>query len=307
MRADRPGATFEMSWTEAAEGGRLGHDVFDPHGIAARALPDGAFELLVVDHGGGEAVGRLRVEVRDDRPVITTGERVVQPPGTSGNAVSHMPDGGFVLTSMFDPGDPHIIARFARAEVTGGVWRWVPSFGWSRFGAFDFSGANAIASSAHGTTVIVSEWAARRIWRLGPDGAPEAQADTRFLPDNLRWCADGRLLVAGQAAAPQAVFGCQARGGPCPLAKRAEFGHVKRRDRPARLPEARRHAERPGTGEPAPQHVAAGLPGPCSRAMAGRPCRPSPRPRGQGGDGFRRCDHREQRPVRPRAVTFRAF
>ena len=129
-----------------------------------------------------------------------------------------MPDRGFILTSMFDPEDSGTLAKFACADVTGGVWRWNAAEGWSRFGALDLSGANGIASCSEGSTVFVSEWAARRIWRLDRHGAPERHIDTSFLPDNLRWCRDGRLLIAGQAARPEAVFGCAARGECCPLA-----------------------------------------------------------------------------------------
>jgi hypothetical protein len=217
-RVNGNGPATELPWTEQAERGRLGRDVFDPHGIAARSLGDGLYEILVIDHGGGEAVARLLLDVKDDTPMLTMGERIVQPVGTSGNAVAWMPDGGFVLTSMFDPQDRDILSKFARAEITGGVWRWTPAHGWTRFGSLDLSGANGIATTPDGRSVFVSEWSARRVWRLGRDGTPERSAETRFLPDNLRWRSNGKLLLAGQAARPEAVFGCEARGECCPLA-----------------------------------------------------------------------------------------
>jgi hypothetical protein len=217
-RADGDGQATELPWTEQAERGRAGRDIFDPHGIAARALGDGRYEILVIDHGGGEAVDRLLLDVNSDQPTLTKGERIVQPAGTSGNAVAWMPDGGFVLTSMFDPRDRDTVSKFARAEVTGGVWRWTPGDGWSRFGSLGLSGANGIAATPDGRGVFVSEWSARRVWRLGFDGAPETSTDAPFLPDNLRWSTDGKLLLAGQAARPEAMFGYEARGERCPLA-----------------------------------------------------------------------------------------
>jgi sugar lactone lactonase YvrE len=217
-RRDRREPATAMRWSERAEQGRLGRELFDPHGITARQLGDGVYELLVIDHGGGEAVDRLRIDAQGDRPVIAEGERIVQPPRTSGNALAHMPDGGFVLTSMFDPGDPDLLSRFAKGQVTGGIWRWTADGSWSRFGELGLSGANGIAASPDGSVVYVSEWSARRIWRLGPDGEPVGHAQTRFLPDNLRWASDGKLLLAGQVARPEAVFGCEARGEPCPMA-----------------------------------------------------------------------------------------
>ncbi len=58
----RPSHATELRWAPAAQQARLGPDVFDPHGIAVRRLADDAFELLVVDHGGGEAIDRLVLE-----------------------------------------------------------------------------------------------------------------------------------------------------------------------------------------------------------------------------------------------------
>jgi hypothetical protein len=217
-RGDRSEVAIELPWSERAERGRLGRDVFDPHGIAVRALGNGTCELLVIDHGGGEAVERLRIDIRSDTPVISDGERIAQPPGTSGNALAHMPDGGFVLTSMFDPDDPDTLSKFAKGEVTGGMWRWSDDGGWRRFGTLGLSGANGIAASPDGSAVFVSEWSARRVWRLGPDGEPAGHSDIGFLPDNLRWTPRGQLLLAGQRARPEQVFGCVARGERCPLA-----------------------------------------------------------------------------------------
>lgn len=211
-------AAQEIPWSERAEQGRLGRGLFDPHGIAARRLGDGIYELLVIDHGGGEAVDRLRIDTAGDAPVIIDGERIVQPPHTSGNALAHMPGGGFVLTSMFDPEDPERLSKFAQGQTTGGVWRWTSGTGWTRFGSLGLSGANGIAAASDGSAVYVSEWSARRIWRLGPEGEPVRHVETSFLPDNLRWTSSGKLLVAGQATRPELLFGCEARGEPCPLA-----------------------------------------------------------------------------------------
>ena len=226
--ARRPGCLFvvdgargtaasKLLWTGGSDAARVGPDIFDPHGIAARRLDDGCFELLVVDHGGGEAIDRLILELRDGSPNIIAGDRTPQPQHTSANAVAYMPDGGFVMTSMFDPGDAETLAKFARAEPTGQVWRWSPTGGWSRFGELKISGANGIAASPDGSAVIVCEWAARRVWQLADDGRPVKSAQTDFLPDNLRWTTDGHLLLAGQIARAEAVFGCEARGEPALL------------------------------------------------------------------------------------------
>ena len=231
--ARRPGCLFvvdgarvniasKLQWELASEVARMGPGIFDPHGIAARRLDEGRFELLVVDHGGGEAIDRLVLELRDGCPVVVAGDRVVQPPSTSANAVAYMPDGGFVMTSIFDPADTETLSKFARGEASGQVWRWSPTDGWSRFGGLKISGANGVVASPDGSSVIVCEWAARRVWQLAGDGTPIKNVQTDFLPDNLRWTADGHLLLAGQMGRPEAVFGCEARGERCPLAFKVE-------------------------------------------------------------------------------------
>lgn len=212
--ADLP--AVELDWLPPAATGRVSRAAFDPHGIDARKTGEGTFELLVVDHGAGEAIDKLTVEIRDGRPVITAGSRIEKPVGTSGNAIAHVPQGGFVMTSMFDPRDADFIGKFSRAETTGGIWRWTEA-GWSRIGP-DLSGANGIAVSANGRWIFVSEWAGRKVWRLSMRGDVEARVDVDFLPDNLRWNRDGSLLLAGQCARPEDVFGCEARGEPCPMA-----------------------------------------------------------------------------------------
>ena len=207
----------EIPWDAAAESGRRAASAFDPHGIDVRALDRGRFELIVVDHGAGEAIDRLILDTNGAWPVIVAGSRVEQPEGTSGNAVAFVPGGGFVMTSMFDPRDPDTLAKFAEGRSTGGVWRWDEQHRWRRLGP-DLSGANGIAVSSDGATIFVSEWSGGCVWKWSIDGEILGRVDVDFLPDNLRWTAEGALLLAGQVDRPERVFGCEARGEPCPLA-----------------------------------------------------------------------------------------
>lgn len=193
---------------------------FAPHGLGLRPLGAGSFELLVVDHGGGEAIDRFALRIAGGAPQIAWVDRVELPPGTWANGVTALPDGGFAITSMYDPADAAFVERFARAEPTGGIWRWSPRAGWRRLSELQLSGANGIALAPDATAVFVSEWAARRIWRVPLAGGEPRSVRVEFLPDNLRWTARGDLLVAGQRAAPQDLFGCAQRGTPCPLAFR---------------------------------------------------------------------------------------
>ncbi|AKV04011.1 hypothetical protein AKJ09_10674 [Labilithrix luteola] len=187
--------------------------VFAPHGIDVRPIGDGKFELLVVDHGGGEFIDRFSLEARgDDAPVIRFVGRVVLPAGTSANGVAATADGGFVMTSMFDPRDSDFVAKFAAARPTGSVWRWSEAAGWTELPTPRLSGANGIIVTRDGKHVVVAEWAGRRLWRipLASDATDRPRSvAVPFLPDNLRWTHAGDLLLAGQTTAPEELFGCE--------------------------------------------------------------------------------------------------
>lgn len=193
-------------------------EVFFPHGLDVRELGDGRFELLVVDHGGGESIAHFRVRTRGgETPIIERANRTELPPGAWANGVVALPDGGFAITSMFDPRDDGFMAKFTAAEATGGLWRWSPRIGWQELAAPRLSGGNGIAVSRDGTTLFAAEWAARRIWRVPLDGGEARSVEVSFLPDNFRWTNDGRLLIAGQTSTPEQVFACEEQRRRCPM------------------------------------------------------------------------------------------
>lgn len=187
--------------------------LFAPHGIDVRPVGNGKFELLVVDHGGGEFIDRFSLEAHADAPpMLRFASRTALPPGTSANGVVATADGGFVMTSMYDPRDSNFVAKFAAAEPTGSVWRWTEGGGFSELPAPRLSAANGIALGRDGKSVIVAEWAARRLWRIplsSEAGEVPRSVSVRFLPDNLRWTQEGDLLLAGQTTAPEKLFGCK--------------------------------------------------------------------------------------------------
>ncbi len=198
--------------------GGPGAVIFAPHGINARALGNGRFELLVVDHGGGEAIDLFALESGDgERPRVTSVSRIDLPPGAWANGIAPMPDGGFVISSMYDPRDTAFIDKFTTGQPTGGVLRWSPDQGWRELPSPRLSGANGIAVKSDGSTIIVAEWALRRIWRVPLDGGTAHFVTTSFLTDNLRWTAHGDLLVAGQIAEPRELFAGSTTGKPCPM------------------------------------------------------------------------------------------
>lgn len=188
---------------------------FSPHGLGVRAIGPFRAVLFVVEHGGGEAVDRFTFDTGSrghGRPRIVDHVRIALPARAAGNGVAPLDDGGFVVAGAVDPSDKSTLARFARAQATGHVWRWSPTAGWRPLGP-PMSGANGIAVSADGRFIYASEWAAKRIWRMRLDGHGARFARVSFLPDNLRWNGN-RLLVAGQFGRPERIYAC-AMPGTC--------------------------------------------------------------------------------------------
>jgi len=202
--------------TEKAIPGGPPAATFAPHGLSIRSLDARHQELLAIDHDG-DVVDRFALQVEgNERPLVDRVTRVALPPACSGNGVAAMPDGGFVVTCMSDPKDGAVVDKFARGEATGAAFRWTTAKGWKRLSP-PMSAANGIAVSSDAKNVFVTEWAARRLWRIPLDTREPASVPTSFLPDNLRWTDSGKLLVVGQTSDPRTLLSCQQTKRPCPM------------------------------------------------------------------------------------------
>lgn len=188
---------------------------FAPHGIFLHRSGDKHNYLFVVNHGSREAIERFEVTLQNDLPVLNWIDHADLPPGVWANGIAGNSRDNIYVTGMFDPRDSHFVEKLERQQKTGQVWQ-LTSAGWRPFGDQTFSGANGIALSPDGAWMYVSEWAARRVWRMSiekPSVATSVSVD--FLPDNLRWSADGTLLVTGQRSSPKHLFGCKTISADC--------------------------------------------------------------------------------------------
>lgn len=191
-------------------------DAFAPHGLHVQRRADGSLQALVVNHGGRESIEVFELSFADGKPLMHWKSCVILPPDGWANGVAALAGDDFVISSMFDPRQPYV-RQFVRGEPTGYVMRWSPSTGWRKASPVALSGANGIEVSSDFHWLYVSEWARRRLWRLPLDShAKPSFVTVDFLPDNLRWTPDGKLLLTGQVAAPEVVFGCVQSKNPCP-------------------------------------------------------------------------------------------
>jgi hypothetical protein len=178
---------------------------FDAHGLFLRPGGD-THTLYLVNHGSREAVEVFEVDVSGDRPRLTWVGAIPQAPGVWGNAVAALPDDGIVVTNYLDLGDPDAFAKVFAGEVTGNLKEWFPGKGWSDVPGSECSSPNGVGVSPDGRHYFVNSWSTHTVIRLARDGSRRDEAEVDFLPDNVKWSDDGRVLVAGQVGTAEEVF-----------------------------------------------------------------------------------------------------
>jgi hypothetical protein len=195
---------------------------FVPHGID---LTRDARSLLVVNHGGREAVEVFALS-RDERgPALRWSDCMPMPEDARMNDVASLPDGGFVVT-QWTSSTASGMFRLATGSDTGRVHHWPPGGPLAPIPDSQASGANGIEASEDGSVVYFAEWVPGNLVRIGLDGSGRTGVPLGFNPDNLTWQSDGRLLVGGQLASPLEATTCfDVPEGTCGLPSAAAAVH----------------------------------------------------------------------------------
>jgi hypothetical protein len=178
---------------------------FSPHGIALRQSEAGDHTLYVVCHYPFDAIEVFGVHASRSALSATWIESLRLPPGTSGNDLVALPDGGLAVTNMMDPADAEAIDKMHQGVTTGYVLEWRRDIGWSPVPDSEMSGPNGIEVSPDGEWLFVSSWSANKSLVRISRGARPAQRKTlrtNLINDNLSWTSDGKLLVTGQFSTP---------------------------------------------------------------------------------------------------------
>lgn len=180
----------------------------DLHGIDLRQNPDGVHDLYVVNHGGREAVEFFRLDVTGAAPALVWTGCAVLPEGHWPNDVAASPEGGFFVTSMFDPASETLFEDLSDVKPTGRVLSWTPGEGFDTVPETELSGPNGVVLSPDGRRLFVAEWATGKVVRIDLDDGARAEGVAPLMADNLNWTDEGTLLVAGQIGSVADLFGC---------------------------------------------------------------------------------------------------
>jgi hypothetical protein len=166
------------------------------HGLAIRPGPDRVHTVYLVHHGFRESIEVFEIDTRPAAPTFTWVGCVIAPATAAFNSVTPLPGGGIAATNPNRRVKP---SAGADPTNTGEIWEWSPASGFSIIPGTEGHGPNGIEASPDGRWLYVNHWPARKVWRVSRGQTPvvKESLDVDFQPDNIRWQADGSLLVAG--------------------------------------------------------------------------------------------------------------
>jgi hypothetical protein len=186
--------------------------IFGPHGLDLTRTGGQHRTLYAVNHGGRESVEVFDVDLTGAAPHFVWTGCVVAPKGFWPDGVASLPDGGIIVTSLWDPTDAQRMDKLSNGQPVGALDEWQPGKGWSEVpGSAGLSGPNGVIVSPDGREVYVAVWSGRQVARIsrGTTPAKVATVPTGFLTDNLRWSPDDRsIFVGGQDDSVKNVIAC---------------------------------------------------------------------------------------------------
>lgn len=192
---------------------------FSPHGLALARRPDGALQLLVVNHGGRESVELFEVTDSEGSPKLTWRGCAIPPEGSWLNDVAALPDGGFVATHMFEKGGGfQTLLKGLIGLSTGWVYEWQPDSGFQKIPQSDGPMPNGIEASPDGETLYVDLYLGDEVRKLSRRTGETLASAEIASPDNVLWSPDGSLLVASHNAPLNEMLACgELEHGACPF------------------------------------------------------------------------------------------
>jgi DNA-binding beta-propeller fold protein YncE len=185
---------------------------FGPHGLDLTAAGGTHRVLYAVNHGGREAVEVFNVDLSKSKPAFTWTGCVVAPKGFWPDAVASLPDGGIVVTSLWDPTDTDRMNKLSNNQPVGALDEWHPGKGWTPVaGTEGMSGPNGVVVSPDGKNIYLALWSGKQVARINRETSPPKvdTVPTGILTDNVHWSPDGKsIFVGGQNVTVKQALDC---------------------------------------------------------------------------------------------------
>ena len=177
--------------------------VFNPHGMGSVDVEDSrTTKLYVVNHGGRDAVEIFDVDRSAGVPALTWTGCLVPPAGAWPDDVAALPDGGMLVTSLWNPNDPDNLQKAIDGTPQGQLLKWTTDGRWSVLPGLDeISGHNGVITSADGRFAYMAAWSGKQLVTIDLDSGAVDTMNLDYTPDNLTWSADGSAFYIGGTTA----------------------------------------------------------------------------------------------------------
>ncbi len=167
---------------------------FNSHGIDLVRRADSRLQLLVVQHGGREAVEVFEVLGQKTDWQVEWRGCVPSPENASLNEVAGLPNGDFVTTKMISL-DQSLDDGFP-TENSGNAFYWSAERGYQKIEGTDGILPNGIEISPGGDIVYMNVTGEGHIRKIEIATGQELGRAPVATPDNVTWSPNGTLLIA---------------------------------------------------------------------------------------------------------------
>ncbi len=202
-------AEKRQDWGEAACTESIGGRI-QPHGLSLSRRTNGEWQLYVVNHNVRESMEMY--ELLPDGAGWKLAWRGCVLAHEPYNDVAALPDGSFVATR------PQAIQKDGQSPFgggpTGNVAVWTAGDGEQVLPGSEYGYPNGVLVSGDRRFAFISGWTTRDLHRYDLSAKKEvAKCEFTFMPDNLTWTPDGKILAAGIKGVsgncpPQSSFPC---------------------------------------------------------------------------------------------------
>jgi hypothetical protein len=189
---------------------------FAPHGIHLSKRVDQRWQLLVVNHGGREAVEFYEVLASDDGYRLLWKGCVEPPQGSFLNDVVAVTGGGFVTNHMFTKTDDRL-GSLSFSEIKallgfnpGHVLHWDGTT-FTKLPGLAGRYNNGIEVSADGNTLFVNYWGDSKLVKYDLVTQTVLGEVEIVHPDNSQWNTAGQLLVASHNFSVADLYMCMTK------------------------------------------------------------------------------------------------
>lgn len=184
----------DKSWGDAACPGPIG-DALVSHGESLAKRKDGKWALYVVNHGGRQSIEMF--ELKKAAAGWALAWHGCEVAAHDYNDVAILPDGGFIGTYPTGLNNGGAGGPFS-GGVTGYVARWESGKGESEIPGTRIRYPNGVVVGADGRYMYLNEFAGKQVFKYDlSDNKQVGSVQVEFLPDNLTWTKEGKLLAAG--------------------------------------------------------------------------------------------------------------